>query len=288
MKILIAADMEGVSGVVHWDQVNPKHKDYDRFRKLMTGDVNAAIRGAFDGGAEEVIVADGHGSARNILVEELDPRARLNSGSPSPLAMVQGIEPGITAAIFVGYHARSGTPNAILDHTWSGSKVARVWLNGQEVGEIGLNAAVCSHFEVPLIMISGDQSACAEAEALLGTIETAVVKRATGRMAAECLPPEVAQQEIYAAAQRAVSRLQHFLEAVGAGSPRPWPEGYTPPPGLDGPVTIAAELVTSDMADRASLLPGARRLAGKRIEVTAENMPTAYRAMRAAVALAGA
>ena len=104
MKILIAADMEGVTGVVHWDQVDAQHPEYQRFRKLMTGDVNAAIRGAFDGGADEIVVADGHGSGRNILIEELDARARLNSGSPSPLSMVQGAQGGVSAAMFVGYH----------------------------------------------------------------------------------------------------------------------------------------------------------------------------------------
>ncbi|MGD8473270.1 MAG: M55 family metallopeptidase, partial [Anaerolineae bacterium] len=97
MKILIAADMEGITGVVHWDQVDSSHKEYERFRKLMTGDVNAAIEGAYEGGAEEVIVSDGHGGARNILVEEMDARARLNSGSPSPFAMIQGVDTGIDA-----------------------------------------------------------------------------------------------------------------------------------------------------------------------------------------------
>jgi D-amino peptidase len=192
MKILIAADMEGVTGVVNWDHVDPDHAEYQRFRRLMTGDVNAAVRGAFEGGAEEVVIADGHGSGRNLLIEELDPRTRLNSGGPAPLSMVEGADSEIDAAMFVGYHARAGAPNAILSHTWSGRRVARVWLNGGEVGEIGLNAAVCGHFEVPVIMISGDQTACAEAAELLGELETAVVKTAKSRMAAECLSPEVA------------------------------------------------------------------------------------------------
>jgi D-amino peptidase len=273
MKILIAADMEGISGVVHWDHVDEKHKEYARFRRLMTADVNAAIRGAFDGGASEIIVADGHGTARNILVEELDPRARLNSGSPSPLAMVQGAQTGIDAAIFIGYHARVGTENGILDHTWSGA-VANLWLNGRAVGEIGVNAAVCGHFGAAVILVSGDQSACGEARELLGAIETVEVKQATGRMAAECLPPEVAQQQIYEAAQRAVGRL-------GAGQ-------AVAPFHNEPPITMAVELVTSEMADKAAQIPGARRPKDKTIEITAEDMPTAYRAMRAAVSLARA
>lgn len=272
MKILIAADMEGISGVVHWDQVDSKHKEYDRFRKLMTADVNAAVRGAYEGGASEVIVADGHGSARNILVDELDPRARLNSGSPSPFAMVQGIDRGPDGAMFIGYHARVGTQNAILDHTWSSSTVAGVWLNGRPMGEIGCNAAVCGHFGVPVLLVSGDQSACAEAADLLGEIEAVAVKQARGRMAAECLPPEVAQEQILAAARRAVQRLA---------------AGEAPPPlRLEPPIRLQLELVTSDMADRAALFPGAQRLEGRRVELLAEDAVLAYRSFRTLVTLA--
>jgi D-amino peptidase len=272
VKILISADMEGISGIVHWNQVDAKHKEFDRSRKLMTGDVNAAIRGAYEAGAVEVVVSDGHGDGRNVLAEELDGRARLNSGSPSPLSMVQGIDNGVSAAMFVGYHARVGMQNAILDHTWSSSCVADVRVNGLAVGEIGWNAAVCGHFGVPVILITGDQTACAEATELLGTIETAVVKRASGRMAAECLSPEAAQTRICEAAQRAVERLR---------------QAQAPPPlRLETPVHVTVELTTSDMADRAMLLPGVGRPQGRWVEFHAEDAPSAYRAFRAALALA--
>jgi D-amino peptidase len=273
MKILIAADMEGITGVVHWDHANPDHAEYTRFRRLMTGDVNAAIRGAFEGGAEEVIVADGHGSGRNLLIEELDPRARLNSGGPSPYVMVEGADSGVDAAMFVGYHARVGVRQAILSHTWSGRRVAGVWLNETEVGEIGLNAMVCGHFEAPVIMISGDQTACAEATELLGEVETAVVKRAASRMAAECLSPEAAQEAIYTAAARAVRRLR---------------AGQVPPPfRVQAPITVAIEFRQPEMADQAALLPGARRSGDSQVEFSAEDVPTAYRAFQALVVLAG-
>jgi len=272
VELLIAADMEGVTGVVHWDHVDPAHTEYSRFRRLMTGDVNAAIRGAFDGGATGVVVTDGHNLGRNILIEDLDPRARLNSGSPSPLTMVQGVASSVDAAFFVGYHARAGTQNAILDHSWSSSTVSAVWLNGRPVGEIGLNAAVCGHFAVPLIFLSGDQSACAEAADLVPGVETAVVKQASGRMAAECLPPEVTQLRICEAAKRAVVRLA---------------SGKAPTPlRLGQPLALVVELIQSDMADRAAGLPGALRTAARRIEVTVEDPPAAYRAFRALVALA--
>ena len=273
MKILIAADMEGITGVVHADHTDSTHPEYQRFRRLMTADVNAAIRGAFDGGADEVVVSDGHGGARNILIEELDSRARLNSGSPAPFSMVQGVDAGVNGVMFVGYHARVGTPNAILDHTWSSARVAGVWLNGDPIGEIGVNAALAGHFGAPVIMISGDQSACAEATNLLGAVETAIVKQASGRTSAECLPPEVTQAKIREAAKRAVKRLR---------------EGKAPKPyRVVTPVIMAVEYIRSEMADAASLLPGARRT-DKRLECTADDMPTAYRTFRAMVALGNA
>jgi D-amino peptidase len=272
MKILIAADMEGVTGVVSWDHVDPKHAEYPRFRKLMTGDVNAAIRGAVEGGADEIVVTDGHNAGRNLLVEELDPRARLNSGSPSPLSMVQGADSGIAAAMFVGYHARVGSRSAILDHTWSASTVANVWLNGRLLGEIGLNAAVCGHFGAPVIMISGDQTACAEGRELLGGIETAVVKEASGRMAAELLPPQVSQQRICEAAARAVERL------IAGDAPAPL--------HFDLPLTATLETSHAERADRIALLPGIRRVEARKLEFEAPDVPTAYRLFRAAVSLA--
>jgi D-amino peptidase len=271
MKILIATDMEGITGVTTWDHVTPGHAEYARFRKLMTEDVNAAIRGAFESGADEVIVADGHWNGSNILVNELDPRARLNSGSPSPLSMMQGIDESVDGVMFVGYHARNGLQNAILDHTWSSRTVANVWLNDILTGEYGLNAAVAGHFGVPVIMVTGDQTACGEVVSLLGDMETAVVKQATGRFAAECLPPAVTEELIFSAAARAVERLK---------------EGDAPDPFvMDTPVKITVEFFSSDMADRARLIPGTRR-AGTRLTLTADEMLAAYWGFRAMVTLA--
>ncbi|MFM8321410.1 MAG: M55 family metallopeptidase [Chloroflexota bacterium] len=270
MKVLIAADMEGITGVVSWDQVNPAHPEYARFRRLMTQDVNAAVRGAFDGGADEVVVTDGHNNGRNILIEELDRRARLNSGSPSPLSMVQGVDRA-DALMFIGYHARIGAENAILEHTWSDERVYHLHLNGQRVGEIGLNAAVAGQFGVPLILISGDQTACAEARALLGELETAVVKTAVGRMAAELLAPAASQELIQAAAQRAV---QNF---IAGQHPAPFQPAQ--------PVTVAVDFVQSEMAEKAALLPGAVR-DERRVNCSAATMVEAYRAFRALLALA--
>lgn len=272
MKILIAVDMEGITGVVLWDHVNPNHAEHGRFRRLMTADVNAAVRGAFDGGATEVVVSDGHWFSTNILVEELDTRAVLHTGSPSPLAMVEGIQDGADGVFFIGYHARAGSENAVLDHTWSSATVLNVWFNDILVGESGVNAAVCGHFDTPVLMISGDQTACAQAVELLGPIETAVVKQATGRMSAECLPPKVSQELIYNTAKNAVQRL------ASGSAPQPY--------RLTAPVKISIEFINSLMADRASMLPGSQRMSGRRIEFTAPGMVQAYRGMRAAVMLA--
>lgn len=271
MKILIATDMEGITGVTTWDQVTPGHAEYARFRKLMTDDVNAAIRGASDAGADEVIVADGHWNGSNILIEELDPRARLNTGSPSPFSMMQGIDDSINGVMFVGYHARNGSANAILDHTWSSRTVANVWLNDILTGEYGLNAAVAGHFGVPVIMVSGDQTACAQVAELLGNVETAVVKLASSRFAAECFSPQVTQEIICLSAEHAVERLA---------------QGNIPEPFvLDTPITVTVEFFTSDMADRATRIPFTKR-EGTRVSLTVTEMVSAYNGFRAMVMLA--
>lgn len=271
MKILLATDMEGITGVTTWDQVTPGHAEYARFRQQMTEDVNAAIRGACDSGAEEILVADGHWNGSNILVEQIDPRAKLNTGSPSPFSMMQGIDESVDGVIFIGYHARNGSPYAILDHTWSSKTVANVWLNEILTGEYGLNAAVAGHFGVPIIMVSGDQTACAQVVEHLGDVETAVVKQATGRFSAECLAPQVAQDVICVAAERAVQRL-------AAGD---IPEPFV----LDTPITVTVEFFTSDMADRASLMPFTKR-AGTRVSFVSQEMASAYNGFRAMVTLA--
>jgi len=272
MKILIACDMEGITGVTVSDHVNPSTAEYQRFRRLMTGDVNAAIAGAFEGGVDEVVVTDGHWFGTNILVEELDPRARLNTGSPSPLAMVQGLDARVDAAFFVGYHARAGSQNAILDHTWSSVKVANLWLNDLLVGETGLNSSLCGYFNVPVLLVTGDQTVGEEARVWLTDVTTVAVKQASGRHAAEVLAPDVTAPLIRSAARAAIERFKT--------------QGLPRPVALMTPVKVTVEFIYADMADQAALLPKAVRLDGRRIEVTADSMLEAYLAFRAAVTLA--
>jgi D-amino peptidase len=272
MKILIAADMEGITGVTNWDQVDPNHAEYPRFRRRMTGDVNAAVRGVFGAGVEEILVVDGHDRGTNILIEELDPAARLICGDYTPLAMVQGVDQGVDGVLFIGYHARAGSQNAILDHTWSSRRVANLYLNDILVGEYGLNGAVAGHFNVPVLMLSGDQTACAQASELLGGIETVVVKTALSRMAAECLPPQITEERIQKAASQVVKRLK------AGDAPKPFT--------VSTPVRVTIDFNTSEMADQASALPGSIRMDGRRITFTAEDMLAAYTSFQAAVGLA--
>jgi D-amino peptidase len=270
MKILIAVDMEGITGVTTWDHVTPGHAEYARFRRLMTEDVNAAVAGAFDAGATEVVVADGHWNGSNILIEELDPRARLNSGSPSPFSMMQGIGKDVDGVFFVGYHARLGSQNAVLDHTWSSVCVAGLWLNDSIAGEYTLNAALAGHYGAPVIMASGDQTACGQMTEQLGALETAVTKQASGRFSAECLAPEVTHKMIRESATRAVSRL------MKKDAPKPFV--------VKTPIKVIVQLASSDMADKAMQLPGVTR-DGLKLSFVADNMPMAYSVFRVLVTL---
>jgi D-amino peptidase len=237
----------------------------------MTSDVNAAARGACEAGANSILVTDGHAYGTNILIEELDPCAHLICGDYSPLAMVQGIDQGVDGVICVGYHARAGSQNAILDHTWSSKRVANLWLNEQLVGEYGLNGAVAGHFNAPVLMLTGDQTACAQAKELLGDIETVVVKTAISRMAAECLPPQATEEMIQSTAIKAVRRLK---------------DGTAPKPFIvTAPVKVTIDFFNSDQADQAVLLPGSTRVDGRRLTFTARDMLEAYLSFQAAVAL---
>jgi D-amino peptidase len=274
MKILISCDMEGISGIVDWKQVTPNEREWERGRKLMVGDVNAAINGAFVGGAEAVTVADAHWHNRSLELEALDPRARLHSGGPSPFAMMQGIDdkPGYDGVAFIGYHAMAGAKKGVLCHTWS-DRIRGVWLNDVLVGEIGLNAATAGHYNTPIIAISGDNTACLEAQKLLGqdNVEVGVVKLGSGRYAAECLPLTDAREKICEAVARGTARLKADAK----------PKPFT----VATPVQLAVEFMYPQHADNAFLLPGTQRISGTRLEYTAEDMVVAIRAFRAMVKL---
>lgn len=266
MKVLISVDMEGISGVVSQTHVTSDHRDYVRFRKLMTEETNAAVEGALAGGATDIVINDSHDRMDNILIEELHPSVELISGSPKPLGMMQGIAPDIDAVFLVGYHAASGTPSAVLEHTWSG-RLVDVQLNGRSVGEMGLNAALAGAFGAPVLLVTGDLAVCREAHELLGEIETVPVKEGITRKSARCLHPETARERIRQAAERAMGL-----------SIRPF--AVTPP------IELGIVFMRSMEADMAELVVGCRRLDGRTVAWQGDDMVVVYKTFRAMTALA--
>ncbi len=266
MNVLVSVDMEGISGVVAMEHVRPEHKEYERFRRLMTAEANAAIEGALAAGATHIVVNDSHAGMTNLLIEELNPAAELISGSPKPLEMMQGIGPDVDAVFLIGYHGASGTAGSVLEHTWSG-RVVGAWLNGRPVGEAGLNAALAGAYGAPVVLVTGDRSVTEEARALLGNIETVAVKDGITRTAARCLPPEKAHHLIREAAQRALRRK---------GIPL-----VIPPP-----ITLRVSFQRALHADMALLVPGSRRIDGRTVEWTGEDMRAVYQVWVAMNALA--
>ena len=271
MRVYISVDMEGVAGVVHEDQTDPteaRHSgEYNRFRRLMTNEANAAIAGALDAGATAVVVNDSHWLMRNLLAEELNPKAELMSGGPKRLSMVEGIDGGFDAAMFVGYHAKAGTRNATIDHTYT-SRVYEARINGQPVGELALNAAMAGLHGVPVALVSGDQALAGEAKTLLGAgIETVVVKEAVGRFAGRSVAPAVACERIRSGAAAALRR-KHV------------------PFTFKAPIRLEVDFVVSQMADMAELVPGSARTGGRTLSYAGEDYREVFRAWRAMYNLA--
>src|SRR5688500_15913340 len=193
LKVFISADMEGIAGVVTGDQLGPPGFEYERFRGFMTAEVLAAIQGARDAGATTIVVADAHGNGQNLLIERFADDVTVVRSWPRPLGMMQGIDSSFGAAVFIGYHAGTTNTAGVRAHTLSSATLTSVALNGITVPEAGLSAAIAGHFGVPVVAISGDDVAVAEAQALLGKIEGAVVKRAVSFHSAATMTPAAAQ-----------------------------------------------------------------------------------------------
>lgn len=209
LKVFISVDMEGLTGVANWEEVSRTGKDYDYFRAVMAKETNAAIEGALAAGATEIVVRDSHGSARNILPEMLNRNARLlRDWSGSHMSMMEGIDETFDAVIFIGYHARAGTPNALLEHTSSGN-VTNVEINGVSLPEAGYNALVAGNFDVPVVFTAGDRAICEQVKELFGEIETVAVKEGIGAAALN-LHPEVARERIRAGVERALRNIDSY------------------------------------------------------------------------------
>lgn len=268
LRVYISADMEGITGLTHRSQVSQSGPDYALGRKLMTAEVNTAIAAAFEAGATEVVVNDSHGSQTNLQPDQVDPRAVLITGSPKPFGMMQGIDVSFAAVIFIGYHAQASTVDGVLDHTYSG-QLKSVRLNGREVGEYGLNAALAGHFGVPVVFLSGDRAVTEQARAFIPGIEVVAVKEGIGQTAARTLHPEAAREKMAAGIKAALAGRQHVQ-----------------PVGLSRPVTIEIELATSAQADSAMMVPGMQRVSGRVVSYAAPDMAVAYQISRLVARLA--
>jgi D-amino peptidase len=266
LKVFVSADMEGVGGVASDVQTTPKGREYEKFRRLMTQEVNASIAGAFEAGATEVLVNDSHGDGQNIEVELLDQRARLVRAFPRPLGMMQGIDATYGAVVFIGYHTSEGQANALLPHTFHGRMAVK--LNDIVVPEAGFNAVVAGDFGVPVVFLSGDQSAGDEANRLLGSIETVAVKQAIGFYSAVMMHPEESQRLIHSGVKRALERRDDIK-----------------PYKIAHPVKLEITFQDIVNAELVSYLPGVERPHGDTIVFAARDMIEASKFLQAAMQL---
>lgn len=235
----------------------------------MTQEVNAAIEGALAAGATEILVNDSHGSMRNILIEDLNPAAKLITGSPKPLSMMEGIDDTFDAVIFIGYHAGMGTERGVLDHTYSGRAVSSIRINGRTLNEAEINAAIAGYYGVPVVMISGDEAVVSQTKEILKDIEGVVVKRGIGRYAAEILPPERVRELIKEGAKRAIANRKKVKIFK-----------------FDPPIRLEIDFLKSSMADMATLIPGVKRIGGRTVSYEGKDYIEVFKLMRALIALA--
>lgn len=265
MKVLISADMEGATGVTWPDDVRPGAPQWERCRRLFTGDVSAVVAGYVDAGATDVLVNEAHSTMRNLLLEELDVRGRLLVGRHKPLGMMQGLQDGVELVAFVGYHAGAGDPG-VLSHTVLASEITGVWLNGEPASEGRMNAALASEFGARVVLVSGDDRACADAETYAPASRKVAVKQAVDRYSAICLPP---------------ARTAEMLREAAIASVKAPPHG----PVASPPYTYEVELLGTSSAAAATAIPGVEQTGPRRVQFTLARMLDAYRCFRAVAVL---
>lgn len=243
LKVFISVDMEGISGVVQPAQLGPEGFEYARAREFMTAEVNAAIDAATAAGATEIVVADSHGNAQNVLIDRLPDDVRIVRGFPRPLSMAQGIDESFDAAIFIGFHASEYTADAVRAHTISSARLLGVTLNGVEMSEGMLFAAVAGHYGVPVAFISGDRAAVEQLQAVVPTAEGAIVKEALGYHSAITVTPARGQAMIRDGVGRALARLTEM---------RPY--------RLQSPIELRLGFKLTLDAERMAYIPGLSRV----------------------------
>ena len=265
MRVHIISDMEGVAGISKGAQTHGGAPLYDEGRKLYTEEINAAVRGAKAAGATEIVVMDCHGAGAEFSFNSLVPELL----HPDCEFVVQDnwteytefLEEGCDAALLVGMHAMAGTRRGGMNHTVSGRDYQNLWFNGTLVGETGIHAALCGQWGCPVLLVTGDDAACAEGRALLGDgLTTVAVKRGIGVASARQVPPQRARQLIEEGARTALSDL---------GAVQPW--------DLGSPVVIRVEFKHTKAPDDLRFRPGVERVDDRTISVTA---PTWWEAWR--------
>lgn len=252
MKIYILADMEGSSAISRIDEVLPTMPRYEYGVSRMIADINAAVEGAFNGGAKEVVVCDTHGGGGNIKIDDMDERASYEC--PYSNVLMPSLDASFDGIILLAHHAKAGTQNAFLDHTVSSNSWFEYTLNGKVLGEIGMEAAYAAHFGVPVIMVSGDDKTAAEAKEDIG-VECAVVKYSMARESTRCLHPQKAKDIITKHAEYATKNAKKY---------RPFIQSL--------PATVGLTFYKTDIADAYDGKQGFRRVDGRKIETTIESL----------------
>jgi D-amino peptidase len=260
VKVYISVDIEGCAGVVDRSQGNivDGGPDFELGRRLMTAEANAAIIGALEAGATEIVVNDSHASMRNLVPTELHKSARLIQGRIKPLFMCEGLDESFDAFFMVGYHAAAGVRDGVLNHAYHPYELR---YNGDVLSEIGLNASIAGYFGVPVALVTGDDAAVRDAEATIPPHVGVSVKRGITRLAGESVHPEEAQRLIREGARQAMVRLAEFK-----------------PMQVATPVTIEIDFYYSPQADLASLIPTMERVGDRTIRYQAADALAAYRA----------
>ncbi|MBB5953486.1 D-amino peptidase [Saccharothrix tamanrassetensis] len=266
MRLLISADMEGATGVTCTADVVPGTEQWQRFRRLFTGDVNACAAGAFAGGATDVLVNEAHSSQRNLLLEDLDSRARMLTGRHKPLSMMQGVDSGVDGVVFLGYHAGAGE-EGVLAHTYLENSITGVWLDGVPASEGRLNAALAREYGVPVLLVTGDDRTCEDARDYAPDAELVTVKECVSRYAAICAPPRVTSDLITSAARVAIGR-------AGPGNP------------AFGAHRIEVEFDATHLAAAAAVVPTVEQVGPRRVGFDAASMTSAMQAFKIVTAIA--
>lgn len=269
LKVFISVDMEGITGLVHGDQVSRNGSDYQMARRWMTQEANAAVQGALDAGATEVVVNDSHGDMRNIILADLNPAATLITGSPKPYSMMQGLDGTFDAVVCIGYHPFEGTTDGVLNHTMSGGTVYSVKINGVEMPELGLNALVAGMHKVPIVFVAGDKAVCEQAKTLLGDkVVTVAVKEGIGKRAAKSMPLTAAHEMIRKQVQAAVAGRKNMPL-------------YT----LKAPYVFEMSYFRTSQAEAPILIPGVTLVNPKTVRFSQDDYLTGFKLMRALILL---